>query len=123
MTELTKQQIAKMAEYKLLGTTSCLGCKFYFHKDYGYSNWTVEETQAHCAIKRNPNLPAVVPYDQAIQNDNWPATKNSRCELFANGEPDEVALISIDVDNENPPERQSRDHERIAAISNYLRGL
>ena len=92
---------------------SCVGCKFLYSQDSGYSNWTVEETEILCAKKRNPNLPASEAWDWKKDEDNWPATKDSRCDLYAPGE-----MIQLDVDGENTVESQTTDREVIDAISN-----
>ena len=36
--------------------TSCVGCKFLYVMDSGYSNYTVEGADVYCAKDKNPNL-------------------------------------------------------------------
>lgn len=92
---------------------SCVGCKFLYSQGNGYSNWTWESDDVHCAKDRNPNLGAEKPYDwkQDAEADNWPKTNESRCELYAPGE-----FVALDVDGEDGPADQSKDAEQIAAI-------
>jgi len=92
---------------------SCLGCKFLFSQDLGYSNYTVEETEIRCAKNRNSNLPASEPYDWKRGEDNWPATQGSRCELYAPGE-----MVHLDVEGEDTVDSQTTDREVIDAIAN-----
>lgn len=63
---------------------SCIGCRFLFEKDEGYSNYTVEETVVYCALRLNKQLPADKPWDwnNNTDDDNWPKTNNSRCEEY-----------------------------------------
>lgn len=65
---------------------SCLGCKWLYFEDYGYSNYTVTNTGVFCALDQNENLPrgensVEEPYDWTYdpENDNWPKTNKSRC--------------------------------------------
>ena len=91
---------------------SCVGCKFLYMQDTGYSNYTVEGTDAICAKGRNPNLGAEVPYDWKQNPDNWSATNESRCELYEFSE----ITVSLDVDGECKAAAQTDDAEVIAAI-------
>lgn len=92
---------------------SCVGCKFLYSEGNGYSNWTWEGDDVRCAKDRNPNLPDEKPYDwrQAPDADNWAKTKESRCELYAEG-----TFIGLDVDGEDGPADSSTDQEQIDAI-------
>ncbi len=91
---------------------SCIGCKFLYEQDHGYSNYTVEETEVCCAKNRNPNLVgAMRPWDWNQKDDNWPMTKDSRCDLYAAG-PD----VHLDVDGEDSISSQTDDVEQIEAI-------
>lgn len=92
---------------------SCLGCKFLYAHDSGYSNWTVESTDIKCALDKNPHLPADEPYDwnQKVEADNWAATQASRCERYAPGD-----FVRLDVDGERGPADETNDAEAIAAI-------
>lgn len=76
-----------MAAWKLKGEMSCAKCKFLYFQDAGYSNYTVESTEVHCALDQNPHLRGVrhdLPYDWDYrQGDNWPVTRDSRCEHYA----------------------------------------
>ena len=98
---------------------SCVGCKFLYGHDSGYSNYTWMETYVHCAKDRNPNLldgEKEEPYDWNKQEigDNWKATADSRCELFAAG-----PFITLDVDGENGPADDTDDQEAIDAICKH----
>lgn len=92
---------------------SCVGCKFLYSQGTGYSNYTWESDDVHCAKDRNPNLPQEKPYDwkQEAEGDNWDKTKESRCDLYALGE-----FIALDVDGEDGPATHSTDQEQIDAI-------
>ena len=87
--------------------TSCLGCKWLFTRDTGYSNWTVEDTDAHCAHNRNPKLPEEIPDEvrdyshvwMRPENDAWHATKDGRCELYDSNS-DYEAPYHIDCEGE-----------------------
>jgi hypothetical protein len=93
---------------------SCVGCKWLYKHDSGYSNWTVMETDVRCAKDKNPNLPADDPFDwkEDPEADNWPKTKDSRCELYAPG-----PMVHLDVDGETGPADCTDDAEVIAVIA------
>lgn len=91
--------------------TSCVGCKFLYAQDLGYSNYTVEETEMMCAVNLNPNLPATEPYDWIRDRDNWPKTNTSRCDRYAPG-----TEVRLDVDGEETVAAQTNDPDVIAAI-------
>lgn len=86
---------------------SCLGCKFLIQRDDGYSNWTVEDTEAHCLLSMNPHLPASIPDDVCgyktdyqwvkPEDDKWYATKDQRCDKYQHSVSE---LIKLDVDGE-----------------------
>jgi hypothetical protein len=87
---------------------SCRGCMFLFARDDGYSNYTVMDTEVHCAADRNEKLPADAPdevetgesaqYSTArVQQkslhhqpafDGWHATKEARCAEYTPAAPD-----------------------------------
>ena len=92
-------------------TQSCVGCKFLYLHDSGYSNWTVEETDVCCAKKLNTNLPASEPYDWIRDPDNWPMTNAARCASYAHG-----PMVHLDVDGEETAASQTDDLEAIQAI-------
>lgn len=85
----SKQKQAVVA--KLLGNNSCRGCQYLYFQDKGYSNYTVTETMAHCALNKNPKIP-----EQGTEIDVWAwshdevagikdkfhATCNSMCERY-----------------------------------------
>lgn len=75
---------------------SCVGCKYLWAKDEGYSNYTVEETKIDCLLDRNPKLPDQRPWDWDEEKDNWPATMMGRCEVYAEG-----PMVHLDVDGDN----------------------
>lgn len=87
-------------------SNSCLQCKFLFTRDTGYSNWTVEDTELHCVLKLNPNLPAEIPDDvrdyyasnkvrytwMKAEDDKWHCTKDSRCDKYQHSDDDPVHI-------------------------------
>lgn len=91
--------------------SSCVGCKYLYRKDEGYSNYTVTDVEVRCALDRNLNLPAPLPYDWIQDGDNWPRTNASRCERYGPG-----PFIALDVDQEVGPADSSNDEEQITAI-------
>ena len=93
---------------------SCVGCKYLFRQDTGYSNYTVLETEIDCIRNRNSNLPQNEPYDwkEDAAEDNWPATNDSRCELYAEG-----PQVYLDCDGEEKPEDFTTDAEVLAAFA------
>jgi hypothetical protein len=98
-TDLTPE--GKIAWLKVQGRNSCLHCAYLYYQDTGYSNYTVEDTNADCALDLNPRLPAAKPYDwnQNPNDDNWPATQNAACaRLLEISEQD--ARVWLDVDGE-----------------------
>lgn len=109
-------RLAALTKWRLLGTTSCVGCKFLYARDTGYSNYTVEDTTVDCMFGLNPNLPSNMPYDwrSTTGSDNWPKTNQSRCERFSQLHGND-AMIHIDVEHENRPEDFTTDPETIAA--------
>lgn len=96
--------------------TSCMQCRWLFKRDTGYSNYTIEDTEAHCVHRRNPALPAQVPDESYVymsaeeprhdwdhvwvhpKLDRWHATRSGRCELY---EKTSDAIINIDVEGED----------------------
>ena len=74
-----------------MGSRSCAGCEYLYFHDIKYSNCTVIDTVAHCALDLNPYLKGKeieVPYDWRHNLDNgiydrWEATCNSMCERFS----------------------------------------
>lgn len=94
---------------------SCLMCRWIVLRETGYSNYTVEDTDAHCVMGRNPMLPAEIPDEvrdykevpgkgyvnmwlMGPDNDEWHATRNSRCELYQGGH-DEPVIIDVEGDD------------------------
>lgn len=92
---------------------SCIGCRFLYTVGYGYSNYTWVETSVECAKNKNKNLPSDKPEDWN-EEDNWPATMNSRCELYAPGK-----QVALDVDGNNGPADYTQDEEVISAICEH----
>ena len=78
-----------------MSNKSCIGCKFLYCQDIGYSNYTVTDTEVFCAKNLNPNLPADEPYDWNQNDDNWLRTSESRCDQYAAG-----PMIHLDVEGE-----------------------
>lgn len=68
----------------------CNECKFCVLEDYGYSNWTVEGTNADCLLEMNPKLP---------DDQGWGTSDSldfaNVCPRFKEGDP-----IHVDVDHE-----------------------
>lgn len=95
---------------------SCVGCKYLYSEGQGYSNYTWEETEVRCAQDRNKNLPKEQPYDWEEEPDNWPATNDSRCELFA---PLVGKRVEMDVDGEDGPADFTYDEGAIEAICKH----
>lgn len=93
---------------------SCVGCKFLYIEGYGYSNYTCEDSSVKCALDKNPNLPSDEPADWNEEVDNWPATMNARCDMYAPGK-----KVELDVDGENGPADQTQDEEAISAICKH----
>lgn len=69
----------------------CDDCKFCVLEDYGYSNWTVEGTDANCLLHMNPWFPVDRGWETAEELDFA-----NICPRFKEGEP-----MHIDVDHEN----------------------
>jgi len=91
-------------------TTSCLRCQWLFTRDTGYSNYTVEDTEMHCVMRRNPKLPTEIPDEvrkytrkgyawMQPENDKWHATKDGRCELYQRDAVDDYCHIDCDGDD------------------------
>lgn len=93
---------------------SCVGCKFLYTVGTGYSNWTWLDNEVCCAKNNNQNLPAEEPFDWDASEDNWPKTKESRCELYAAGD-----FVKLDVDGEDGPADYTADEEAIVAICDH----
>lgn len=91
---------------------SCVGCKFLYAKDSGYSNYTVEETTIECAKSFNKDLPADRPYDWRHEPDNWAKTMYGRCSNYAVG-----IMVHLDVDGEETVEDQTEDPDVRMAIN------
>lgn len=70
---------------------SCNECKWCLLEDYGYSNYTVEGTEASCLLQLNPSLPADHRWGEASQ-----LKYAAECPRFAAGDP-----VHVDVDHEN----------------------
>lgn len=91
---------------------SCVGCKFLYGQGEGYSNYTWMETLVHCALNKNPALnEAEEPYDWVKEPDNWPKTRNGRCESYSEG-----PYMTLDVDGDDGPADFTDDAEAIEAI-------
>lgn len=111
---MSPDEVANLAKWKLTGQTSCVGCKFLYLQEHGYSSWTVTETTVNCALDRNPKLPAHRPFDWAQSDDNWHKTQNSRCEKYAGG-----PTVTLDVDGEDPVSAYTDDPEVLEAIAQH----
>ena len=64
---------------------NCKECKYCILEDYGYSNYTVEGTNADCLLDMNPHFPEDAYYGRAtsLQFAN-------ECPQFTEGEPVKV---------------------------------
>ena len=95
---------------------SCVGCKWLYRHDFGYSNYTVMETKVLCAQDKNQNLPADDPYDwvEDADKDNWKKTNESRCELYSSG-----PMVYLDVDGETGPGDCTDDAEVADVIAKH----
>ena len=68
----------------------CVECKFCKLEDYGYSNYTVEGTNADCILNLNPEFPIDNWYGKATAHDFA-----NVCPHYAKGEP-----VEVDVDHD-----------------------
>lgn len=96
---------------------SCVGCKYLYGQGNGYSNYTWEGTTVRCALDKNKALlegNSEEGYDwvRDPDNDNFPATRNGRCEMYSGG----AAYLTLDVDGEDGPADYTDDIEAIEAI-------
>lgn len=96
---------------------SCCGCTYLYTQDTGYSNWTVEDTEALCAKDKNPNLPLSRPYDWngSEDQDNWPATQTSRCGEYRDG-----VGVHLDVDADVSLLTECQDADQLQAMVDAL---
>lgn len=69
---------------------TCNDCKFAVFHDFGYSNWTVEGTNFHCAKKLHPDGD----FDR-FYGENPRLEFAHECNGFVEGEP-----INMDVESE-----------------------
>lgn len=90
------------------------GVQVLYSEGQGYSNYTWSENEVRCAKDKNKNLPADAPFGWNIQNDNWPNTSESRCDLYAPGE-----MVAMDVEGDDGPADHTQDEEAIAAICEH----
>lgn len=99
---------------------SCVGCKYLYGQGHGYSNYTWEETTVRCALDRNQalidgNAEEGCDWVQDPEKDNFPATRNGRCEKYSGG----AKYFTLDVDGENGPADSTDDAEAIEAICKH----
>ena len=94
-------------------SNSCIGCKFLFIVDDGYSNYTVTDSTIYCGKRKNKNLPSENPWDwiMDVNNDNFPKTSNSRCDSYSEG-----SLIRLDVDGDDKIGHYTTDLSVISGI-------
>ena len=83
---------------------TCLDCKWRVSEDFGYSNYTVEGTTFHCAIRKHPDGE----FDQFYGEDKR-LKYAAECASFEPGEG-----VTMDVDHEEeagltPAEREIWD--------------
>lgn len=96
---------------------SCVGCKYLYQEGTGYSNYTWENDDVRCALDKNSNLPCERPEGWAHQTpeqDQWWATKNSRCESFVPG-----PYVALDVEGDDGPADHTADAAQIAIICEH----
>jgi hypothetical protein len=72
----------------------CSGCARCILVDYGYSNYTVENTEVNCSILLNPDAPFDRFYGED-KRDNFAEL----CESFVAGEP---AYVDVDEQDFKP---------------------
>lgn len=105
-----------------MSCNSCVGCKFLYTQQEGYSDYTVTDEFIECALDKNPNLPADEPIDwrsdMSTGEDNWPATQNSRCGSYSPIE-EEREHVVLDVDKEIGPADCTDDEEAVDAICKH----
>jgi len=89
---------------------TCDACKYCYYQDYGYSNYTVEGTEANCLKRLHPDFPKDRFYGE------HPALKYAEsCSGFAPGLP-----VDVDVDhNEGDLENYSDDPEVKELLRNF----
>lgn len=98
-------------------TESCVGCKFLYAEKAGYSDYSWAETYVRCALDKNSHLKAGCvqePFDWNKDPDNWPATRDSRCEMYVPG-----VYVTLDVDRADGPADYSPDEQQIQAICKH----
>ena len=85
---------------------TCEDCRFCILKDYGYSNWTVEGTDADCLLNENPGFPVDRFYGEEV------ALKYANeCSCFSEGD-----CVSVDVDQEDGDLENYSQYEDVKAI-------
>ena len=94
-----------------MNVKSCVGCKYLYSVERGYTNWTWVETDVNCAKDRNPNLPGIEPSGWKEYPDNWQKTKSSRCDLYATAK-----MVAMDIEGRDGPAHHTKDSEAIGAI-------
>lgn len=96
-----------------------MGCKFLYGHGTGYSNWTWMDTEVNCALDKNPYLSGGASeghdWNQDPLKDNFPATRDGRCDSYADG----GEYLVLDVDGENGPADFTDDPEAIEAICKH----
>ena len=71
----------------------CTKCLYFATQDYGYSNYTVEETLADCLLNKSKQMPCTFSYWGEAEKELNP------CEAFEEAKENEQ--IRLDVDHEN----------------------
>lgn len=96
-----------------MGNKTCVGCKFLYSEGDGYSNYTWLSDEVRCALDKNLKLPAERPSDwkRDTASDNWPKTRDMRCESYSPG-----IYVELDVDGLDGPADYTDDKEQIEAI-------
>lgn len=103
---------------------SCVGCKFLYGRQEGYSSYTVTDIIVVCALDRNPSLlndAAREPQEgewlnQSPDTDNFFATKNGRCDRYS---PTPAGYFSL-WPHEDDPSEKTADQEAIDAIRAHI---
>jgi len=70
---------------------TCLDCKYCIQEDYGYSNYTVEGTNADCLLKKNDAFPV-----DRFYGEEPALAYAEQCEKYTAGEG-----VFVDVDHES----------------------
>jgi len=85
---------------------SCRECRFAIFQDYGYSNYTVEGTELHCAQHAVPD------FEVTFEDDKKLFEAATSCGKFEAGK-----ALNLDVEGEE--ERESLSPDQKAVLEMY----